>query len=173
MQCVYTFLISITMTVNTTVTPIPTELLSECVGILNTAVQPRVVLNTYNSTVYMGSSHTQTDNMLTSEFMQYWHLRYGACTVCIETVTVPQLPTHRDVFNTPGSRQRHSHCVLNCWGRSIQLTVGGVDVLLPSNHWYLLHSQTPHSAVCEPPHSLITVDAHLEYSEYSQLLGLS
>ena len=161
------------MTVNTIVSPIPTELLSECSHILHCAVKPRVVLNTYNSTVYMGSNHKESDQMLSSQFMQYWHLSYGACTVCVETVEVTDLPTHRDVYNTPDSRQRQSHCVLNCQGRSILLTVGGVDVLLPHNHWYLLHSQTPHSAVCEPPHRLITVDAHFSYTEYSQLLGLS
>lgn len=158
------------MTVNTTVTPIPTQLLTECAHILEHYVPPRVKLNTYNSVVYTQS--------LTSEFISYFHLPSINSVVCIETVTVTHLPTHRDVYNPPGSRmpgqsiQRASHCVLNCEPRDILLTVGGVHIVLPSQHWYLLNSQTPHSAVCEPPHRLITVDAQLSYTEYSSLFGL-
>lgn len=150
--------------VNTTVLPIPSHLLTECARMLIETHQPRLKLNTY---------HTVSLNLdlIHSDFREYFCL-YADHTVCCETVTVPVLPTHRDVFNQIGQRQRQCHCVLNCDPRSIQLIVGGVHILLPSNHWYLLHSQTRHSAVCEPPHSLITVDAHLGYSQYAALLGL-
>ena len=152
------------MAINTRITPIPQHLLSECADIMAAPHTPRLVLNTYHTIAYTDA--------LSSEFMEYFCLdsRIGH-TVCCETVTVNTLPTHRDVFNQIGQRQRQCHAVLNCEPRSITLTVGGEDILLLSNHWYLLHSQTPHGAVCEPPHSVITVDAWCDYDAYRLLLS--
>lgn len=153
---------------NLTQTRIPTELLSECDSILNWCAvnTPHLKFNMYHTVPYLG--------VLSDTFNSYYcALPNQALKVTVETVTRAVLPTHKDVYNDVGDRQRLSHCVLNCESKPIDITVGGVLLVLQPLHWFLLNSQTPHGAVCEPPHSVICVDSFRSYSDYAELLGLS
>lgn len=144
---------------------IPAELLSECDSITAWCKQnaSHLKLNMYHTVHY--------NCTLSDAFCSYYAAHMGV-KVTVETVTRTVLPTHRDVFNDIGDRMRLSHCVLNCESKPITVNVGDVELELLPHHWFLLNSQTPHGAVCEPPHSLICVDTYRSYTDYCDALQL-
>lgn len=93
--------------------------------------------------------------------------------VTVETVRKPVLPMHTDVYNATGGYTRQSHVVVNPQSKPILIKTASEDFQLESNHWFLLNSTLLHGAECTPPHSVVCIDAFLNYDEYAALLGVS
>ena len=146
------------------VLPIPQILHAECELIIErcAGLTPDSKLNMYSSTIY--------PKPVSVGFRAYFRLREHH-RVTVETVLKSHMPTHKDVLaDVEGFRW--SHCVLNCESKPIEVTVEECEFVLPSWHWFVLNSQTPHSAICEPPHSILGVDGGYQYTEYCELLGV-
>jgi hypothetical protein len=145
---------------------LPTELIDDFAVIVDAAsgVTSWLRLNTYNTIV---CDHSTVSDAI----KQYFHLK-EVFRVTVETVKAEVLPMHTDVHNGIGQQPRLSHVIVNPCSKHITIKTRTEHFDLAANHWFLLNSTLLHGAVCTPPHSVVCLDARLDYDQYAALLNV-